>query len=126
MKIARSHRTSIFHYAIIIMGVALLLEGSVPRCAAYVMREVWSGNDPIPRENYKSWSLFLISSPEWLLRQSDDKLHQLYENFRVFGNAIGSDNVAMWFWSRKIITASDDFREVVDVPRSIAFCKLST
>lgn len=60
-----------------------------------------SETGPIPRA-YKSWSLFLVSNPEWLLDQKADQLQQLYRQFRAFGEAIGHDHVAVWFWSKEI------------------------
>jgi hypothetical protein len=70
---------------------------------------------------YKSWSLFLISSPEWLLRQTKEKMNALYEQFGIFGNAIGDENLAVWFWSEPTLSGED--QRVVDVPRSVAICK---
>jgi hypothetical protein len=78
--------------------------------------------DPIPQEGYKSWSLFLISSPEWLLGQSKEKLGELYEQFQIFGNAIGPENLAMWFWSDSRRFSTLD-QKTVDVRRSVEICK---
>src|SRR5256885_3551036 len=50
-------------------------------------------------EGYKTWSLFLVSNPEWLLHQNKERLNELYERFRVFGDAIGSENEAVWLCS---------------------------
>jgi hypothetical protein len=77
--------------------------------------------DPIPQSGYKSWSLFLISSPEWLLGQTKEKLSALYEQFQIFGNAIGPENLALWFWSDPKPFSVHE--RAVDVPRSVAICK---
>jgi hypothetical protein len=45
---------------------------------------------PIPKESYKSRSLFLINNPKWLLAESGDNLKKLYDQFQAFGQAIGA------------------------------------
>jgi hypothetical protein len=50
------------------------------------------GGFSIPQAHYKSWSLFLISSPEWLLRQTNEKMSALYKQFRIFGSAMALDD----------------------------------
>jgi hypothetical protein len=70
---------------------------------------------PIPKESYKSWSLFLINNPKWLLAESGDNLKKLYDQFQAFGQAIGPDHLAVWFWS-------DEHTKAVDVDRSAAIC----
>ena len=79
------------------------------------------GNQPITKGRYKTWSLFLISNPEWLLPEGSDKIAKLYEGFNAFGRAIGPDHLAVWFWSREP-SGEDDFVGAVDVTRSSAFC----
>jgi hypothetical protein len=81
-----------------------------------------SAGDPIPRNDYKTWSLFLITNPEWLLEQSNDKLSTLYKQFNIFGNAIGPDNLAVWFWSKEP-RQNQAYNAAVDVTRSVAFCR---
>jgi hypothetical protein len=49
------------------------------------------------RRNFKSWSLFLVCNPQWLSSEKAADLHDLYLSFRNFGNAIGDDNLAVWF-----------------------------
>jgi hypothetical protein len=48
-------------------------------------------------EDYKSWSLFLICNPRWILRSGDKGILDLYTAFDAFGRAIGPDNLAVWF-----------------------------
>jgi hypothetical protein len=48
-------------------------------------------------ESYKSWSLFLICNPRWILRSGDKGILDLYTAFDAFGRAIGPDNLAVWF-----------------------------
>lgn len=75
--------------------------------------------DTIPKEHYKSWSLFLISNPEWILPESEEKIRELYYRFKAFGDAIGPDHLAVWFWTQR---PTGDFFKYVDVMRSSAFC----
>ena len=63
----------------------------------------------------------MISNPEWLLDQSNDKLNALYNQFNVFGKAIGPENLAVWFWSQPPETGV--LQKAVDITRSVAICK---
>ena len=71
---------------------------------------------PIPSSPYKTWSLFLINNPQWLVAESQGKIRQLYDQFEAFGKAIGPNHVAVWFWS-------GDTQAGVDVNRSAEFCE---
>jgi len=74
----------------------------------------------IPKRSYKSWSLFLVNNPEWVLPESNEKLKKLYNQFEAFGKSIGPDHLAVWFWSQNI--RNDQYYKAVDVIRSAAFC----
>jgi hypothetical protein len=91
-------------------------------------------DEPIPKNHFKTWSLFLISNPEWVLPESESKIKKLYQRYKVFGNAIGPDHLAVWFW----ISRQGQYRlnsqtyvgdkyiknlKNIDVFRSSAFCK---
>jgi len=71
---------------------------------------------------YKSWSLFLITNYNWLERQNDGILRDLYEEFQTFGISIGHDDLAVWFW-RRPPQPNELYRDVLDIDRSIAICK---
>lgn len=80
--------------------------------------QLQTSDSPIPAD-YKSWSLFLICNPAWALPQSEERLWELFSQFRAFGGAIGPTHAAVWFWSR------DDISEphtAIDAVRSSAFC----
>ena len=51
----------------------------------------------IPR-NYESWSIFLICNPAWVLQNGDRGIEQLFQAYKVFGETIGPNNLAIWFW----------------------------
>jgi hypothetical protein len=87
-----------------------------------VPRRYKTPNDPVPQATYKSWSLFLVANPDWLLEQSNAKLASLYDQFNAFGSAIGRDNLAVWFWSQQ--PRKDHLREAIDTVRGAAICKL--
>lgn len=78
-------------------------------------------NVPIKKESYKSWSLFLVSNQTWLTPESNDKLKDLYGKFQKFGDAIGPEHLAVWFWSD---SPDDTTFNDIDVQRSSAFCSL--
>jgi hypothetical protein len=102
---------------------ASLITGAAnpPPVAAAETSALANPRDPIPRSDYKTWSLFLITNPEWLLDQSSDKLGTLYKQFNAFGKAIGPDNLAVWFWSEE--PRDNQLYKAVDVTRSVAFCR---
>ena len=77
----------------------------------------------IPRNGYRTWSLFLICTPDWVTRDMSSDLANLYQRFQAFGDAIGDENLAVWFWKRD--TPLDDPRlsDNVDVPRSAEYCR---
>jgi len=56
---------------------------------------------PIPKGTFKSWSLFVICSVDWLLPQNDAQIGRLYDQFEAYGNAIGPDHAAVWFWTER-------------------------
>src|SRR6266581_8603865 len=61
---------------------------------------LYTPKTPIPKDPYKTWSLFLINNPQWVVAESNDKVKRLYDQFQAFGRAIGRYNVAVWFWSQ--------------------------
>ena len=122
-----------------------------PRCAALVFVTLlvilWpvaaraqafttvTGKEPIPREGYKSWSLFLVTNQSWLTRElsqptppirapvNADWVLDLYQRSRVFGRVIGKDHLAVWFWTKTApLLGQASAAELVDVERAIAFC----
>jgi len=99
----------------------LFIGGCASRCLAADARALPSRGDPIPRQDYKTWSLFLTTDAEWLLDQSNDKVSTLYKQFTAFGDAIGPDNLAVWFWSER--PEPEHLHKAVDVTRSVAFCR---
>jgi hypothetical protein len=78
-------------------------------------------NSPIPEMHYKSWSLFLISDADWILAEKNEKIKELYEQFKYFGEVIGRDHLAVWFWSQD--PRYDNFYKTIDIIRARAFCK---
>jgi hypothetical protein len=84
---------------------------------------VVSPTGEIPKENYKTWSLFLICNPAWLTPDKNKSLLSLYEQFREFGRTIGSDHLAVWFWTARAYYDDPNLASKVDVERSVRFCK---
>jgi hypothetical protein len=86
--------------------------------------------EPI-KANYKSWSLFLVCGPEWLLTENQGRLMNLYRQFGAFGRAIGPENLAVWFRKAQLDpNETPIFRgkqeptlaDYVDVNRSSQYC----
>jgi hypothetical protein len=89
---------------------------------AQAVEEVYTRDKPVPT-GYKSWSLFLVCGPEWLLPQNKDRVTALYYQFLALGKTIGSEHAAVWFWIRRPQWATDAVIDNVDVERSIAYCQ---
>jgi hypothetical protein len=47
--------------------------------------------------DYKSWSLFLICNPSWIVDKGDQGIADLFKAYKAFGEAIGDKNLAVWF-----------------------------
>jgi hypothetical protein len=92
-------------------------------CASYgqAVAPLYTPKTPVPK-GYKTWSLFLINNPHWVVAESNDKVKKLYDQFEAFGRAIGPDHVAVWFWSGNIWQDSFYYK-AVDVIRSAEFCE---
>jgi hypothetical protein len=77
------------------------------------------------RTRFESWSLFLVCNPLWLFAERATDLKDLYQSFTHFGDAIGDDNLAVWFSNPKNggLAAHAEVGENVDLARSSEFCK---
>jgi len=127
MKIALSqHGFSSFRFAMV-AGFAGIFFIMSPWCRAQGSAEVPpkvpipERDVPVAKEGFKTWSIFLVTNQQWLLRESSDRVAMLHENFTIFGNAIGQENLAVWFWSEP--PQGNKFNKIVDVERSVAFCR---
>jgi hypothetical protein len=124
MKIDSSLPSFVIRLTGALVCTLLVQDYAAPRCAAQDVKHLSNPEEPIPNQPYKSWSLFLISNPEWLLDQGNEKLRALFEQYEVFGKAIGPDNVAVWFSTQpQQPRQSKQFHKDVDVTRSVAFCR---
>lgn len=77
----------------------------------------------IPKEHYRTWSLFLVCNPEWLSPDRSKDLFSLYQQFRNFGRTIGDDHLAVWFWKDTKSPNDPNLTANVDVERSVRICK---
>jgi len=98
------------------VGVPRPAPASLPPKVPIPEREV-----PVAEKGFKTWSIFLVTNQQWLLRETSDRLERLYENFTIFGDAIGPENLAVWFWSQP--PQANQSNKTVDVERSVAFCR---
>ncbi len=101
-------------------GLVCLL-GIQTDVAAQAIWEPGVAGEPIPK-NYKSWSLFVICNPDWLMVENEPKLSALYQRFRSFGQAIGPQHLVLWFWKRQP-RIGNVRAEDIDVDRNAAFCE---
>ncbi len=99
-----------------------MLLGEVAPSLAQVRIQLVSPAPQIPRGNYKTWSLFLICNPDWGAPEKSIDFANLYERFKSFGDAIGRDNLTVWFWKRQVPVNDPRLAENVDVARSADFC----
>src|SRR5262245_54112914 len=72
----------------------------------------------IPR-SYKSWSLFLVCNPAWIVHNADKGINELFRQYKAFGDAIGPNHLAVWFWKKPAEPATADN---TDIGRSSAYC----
>jgi hypothetical protein len=77
------------------------------------------GKEPIPRERYKTWSIFLVTNQRWLIPENARRLQQLYERSQAFGRVVGADHLAVWFWKKDAPWIPGTLAENVDVERAI-------
>jgi hypothetical protein len=73
----------------------------------------------IPR-SYKSWSLFLICNPAWIVENGDKGIEELFHRYKAFGESIGPNNLAIWFWKKPAVTPTSDN---TDISRSAVYCE---
>jgi len=91
--------------------------------AGQAAAEVVGPTQQIPRAGFKTWSLFLICTPDWVTTDKSRDLANLYWRFKSFGDAIGKDNLAVWFWKQRVAVDSPRLSENVDVARSADYCR---
>jgi hypothetical protein len=104
---------------VLCVAVAVVLTGS--HAYSQDVARLSGPKAPIPKD-YRTWSLFLVNNPQWVVAESNDKVKKLYDQFQAFGRAIGRDNVAVWFWSQDNLQDSFYYK-AVDVIRSAEFCE---
>jgi len=91
-------------HAFLLVVFCMLLGESVVSGAQDIAKP--SHNEAIPKRDYKTWSLFLICNPRWMADDKTQDLTQLHKAFQAFGNTIGHDNLAVWFWKHQYQAAT--------------------
>ncbi len=107
---------------LIVASVVAMNLAAVTRTYGQAAAEVIGPTGEIPRDHYKTWSLFLVCNPEWLSSDRSSDVYFLYKQLKSFGRSIGDDNLAVWFWNRKV-SGPADAADSVDAERSARFCK---
>jgi len=67
--------------------------------------------------------LFLVCNPDWVAPENSAGLLNLFRRFQSFGDAIGRDNAAVWFWKKAVPVTDPKLGENVDVARSADYCR---
>jgi hypothetical protein len=106
-----------------LIGLVLSPAGEIG-VKAQATAEVVGPTDKIPRDSYKTWSLFLMCNPDWVSADRSRDVETLYSRFRAFGDAIGKENLAVWFWKQKTNTKDPRLAENIDVARSAEYCRV--
>lgn len=86
------------------------------------MAELIGPTDEIPANSYESWALFLVCNPEWTTDRRSSDLADLYWAFKRFGDAIGPENLAVWFWKEQMRVTDPRLGDNVNVARAAAYC----
>ena len=107
----------------ILLAVALLAGGGDPAARGQATAFV-SATGEIPRDSYKTWTLFLICNPDWVSPERSADLTNLFHRFQSFGDAIGRENLAVWFWKKDTSLNDPQLAGNVDVARSAEFCRV--
>ena len=104
----------------VLLTASLLLFAAEARSQAFA---TVTGKASIPREPYKSWSLFLVTNQDWLVPANAERLVDLYWRSEAFGRVIGDDHLAVWFWKKDAPLTSSAAADNVDVERATAYCR---
>lgn len=72
--------------------------------------------------SYETWSLFLICHQKWVLAENRDDLDALHDRFLIFGEAIGSKHLAVWF--RNVPSRQYDSTSTIGSPGSTVLLPL--
>ena len=115
----RTQRAIVCAFVTAVLATAL---PAWPVDSGQAVEEVFTRDKPIPK-GYKTWTLFLVCSPEWLLPQNKDRVTDLYYQFLAFGRSIGQQHAAVWFWIKPPNWATDAVIDNVDVERSVTYCQ---
>ena len=106
-----------------VIGLVIALWLASPASGRQAAVELVSPVQKIPRDEFKTWSLFLVCNADWVAPERSADLANLYRRFQSFGDAIGPDNLAVWFWKRQVPLHDPKLAENVDVARSAEFCR---
>jgi hypothetical protein len=108
------YKTAVF--AVCIWGICAL---TVPTQVRAQERAELIPTAEIPH-SYKSWSLFLVCNPAWIIQNGDNGIGELFRQYKAFGDAIGPNNLAIWFWKAP---AAIPIAGNTDIGRSSVYCE---
>jgi hypothetical protein len=114
-----SHLRTIGRVALI---AGALASGGASDADAQDRQEIVGPTAKISRDSYKSWSLFLMCNPDWASADRSRDVEHVYGRFKAFGDAIGRENLAVWFWKERMGTSDPKLAENIDVAKSVEYC----
>ena len=125
MSLSAARRRRVFVHVLVFVSVvqAAMLRGA-PRVGPPQDFVPVVKKEPVPRNGFKTWSLFLVTNQDWLVPENAQRLWQLYNRSKAFGQVIGQEHAAVWFWKKDMPLQSPVLAENVDVERAVAYCKI--
>ena len=106
--------------ALLLIALILVFTPATPR--AQDIAELVGPTTDIPQNSYRSWALFLVCNPDWVTERRSGDLANLYWAFKRFGDAIGPQNLAVWFWKEQMRVTDPRLGDNVNVARAAAYC----
>jgi hypothetical protein len=111
----------------LLLGAMVLMAEMTPQVVFAQMQVPVFGDGPIPDQPFRTWSLFLMCNPEWLLDQKAEALGKVFDAYLAFGRTSGRDHAAVWFVNQKM-GVGDPGRVAadpknIDVERSVTYCQ---
>lgn len=103
--------------------IAFALFGVAGPVQAQARVEIVGAIGEIPDAPFETWTLFLVCNPDWATPDRSTDLARLYTRFRTFGDAIGAENLAVWFWTEETTLDDPRLNERVNVARSAEYCQ---
>jgi hypothetical protein len=74
------------------------------------------------KSKYKTFSLFLICNPEWILPSKEAQLRNFFDQFKAYGRALGKEHIAVWYWQPSAPYKSNSVVDHIDYDVHAQMC----